>query len=526
MSELSEIAEVSAKGSFELFVGYVVSTIISAVGTILVARLLTDIEYGLLTVVIIPPMMLSVVRNLGVNSAIIRFTARYRAEGEEERIRSVILSGLLFEALMGVAFSAALAAFSKPLAVHVFHRPQAVNLMRLASLLVLADSLFTFSISVFTGFEEMKNYSFMLALRSILRATLAPLLVFLGFGPLGALLGFIAAYTVSAVFGTIISLLRFFRSLPAGCGSSVLETLREMLDYGLPLCVVDVSMGLLPQLYGFILAANYTDVIMGNYQVAMNFLVISTFFKFPVATTLFPAFSKVRENRLLKSVFSYSVKYSALMILPVMFAMVSMSEPMVYTLFGGKYTLAPGYLSMLAFIHVYVGCGLFIIGPLFRGVGETRMFMKLTLLRVCAAVVLAVLLIPRLCVLGLALTLVLNRLFFLIPALKWLRDRLSVTVDWPSSAKIYASSIAASAPTYAFTLFTRLNPVVELIVGGLLFVAVYILSVCAVGAVDVGDLDNLDRLSTALGPFSPLARLLISALRRGLSLSSSLRTAF
>lgn len=526
MSDLSEIAKTSAKGGFELFVGYILSTIIAAVGTILVARLLTDAEYGLLTVVIILPSMLSAVKNFGVNSAIIRFTARYRAVGEEERIRSVILSGLLFEALMGIAFSAATAAFSKPLAVHVFHRPQAVNLMRLASLLILADSFFTFSVSVFTGFEEMKNYSLMLALRSIFRASLAPLLVLLGFGPLGALLGFIVAYSISAVFGTLVSLLHFFRSLPPGRGSSVLETLREMLDYGLPLWVVDVSMGLLPQLYGFILAANYPDVVMGNYQVAMNFLVISAFFKFPVATVLFPAFSKVRDNKLLKSAFSYSVKYSALMILPVMFAMASMSEPLVYTLFGAKYTLAPRYLSMLAFMHVYVGCGLFIIGPLFRGVGETKVFMKLTLLRMLATVLFAVLLIPRLCVLGLTLTLVLNRLFFLIPALKWLKDRLSVTVDWPSSAKIYASSIAASVPTYVLTLLMRANPVVEFIAGAVLFTAVYTFSLCTIGAVDMGDLDNLDRLSAALGPFRHLARLFVSVLRKGLTISSSLRAGF
>jgi len=526
LSDLSEIAKTSAKGSFELFVGNILSKIITAIGTILVARLLTDIEYGLLTVVIILPTMLSLFRNLGVNSAIIRFTARYRAEGENGRIRSVMLSGLMFEGLMGVALSAVLAVLSEPLATQVFHRPWATDLMRLASLLVLADAFFTFSVSVFTGFEKMENYSLMLVLRSTVKAVLAPLLVFMGFGPLGALLGFIAAYFLSAAVGTVVSFVSLFRFLPAGEAPSVLKTLREMLNYGLPLCAVDTLIGFLPQLYGFILAVNYPDVVMGNYQVAMNFLVISTFFTFPVVTALFPAFSKVKEDRFLKTMFVYSVKYSALIVLPVMFAMASMSEPLVYTFFGRKYSLAPGYLRMLAFMNVYAGCGLLAIDPLFRGIGETRLLMKLTLLRTCAAVALAFLLVPRFCVLGLALTFVLNRLFLLVPALKWLMDRLSVTVDWPSSAKIYLSSMISSAPAYAATRLLGFNPLVDLLAGAVVFVAVYLFSVCALRAVDFVDLDNLEKLSAALGPVRPLARLAISALRKGLSVTSGFRVGF
>ena len=391
---------------------------------------------------------------------------------------------------------------------------------------MLADSFFTFSVSVFTGFEKMKNYSLMLVLRSVVRAVLAPLLVFMGFGPLGALLGFIAAYFLSAAMGTLASFLSFYKLLPSEGNLNVFGTLRDMLRYGLPLCVVDILVGFLPQLYGFILAVNYTDVVMGNYQVAMNFLVISAFFTFPLVTALFPAFSKVKEDRFLKTMFVYSVKYSALIVLPVMFTMVSMSEPLVYTLFGQKYSLAPGYLRMLAFMNVYAGCGLLVIDPLFRGIGETRLLMKLTLLRSCAAAALAFLLVPKFCVLGLTLTFVLNRLFLLVPALKWLKDRVSVTVDWPSSAKIYLSSILSSAPAYAVTRLLGFNPLVELLAGGVVFVAVYLFSVCALRAVDFVDLDNLEKLSAALGPVRPLARLAISALRKGLSITSGFRVRF
>jgi len=47
MSKAAEMAKVSAKGSFHLLWGLVISTVISAIGTILLARLLGSDLYGL-----------------------------------------------------------------------------------------------------------------------------------------------------------------------------------------------------------------------------------------------------------------------------------------------------------------------------------------------------------------------------------------------------------------------------------------------------------------------------------------------
>jgi len=44
----------SATGSLQLFIGVAASTIIMAIGTIILARLITQEEYGLYTVALIP----------------------------------------------------------------------------------------------------------------------------------------------------------------------------------------------------------------------------------------------------------------------------------------------------------------------------------------------------------------------------------------------------------------------------------------------------------------------------------------
>ena len=76
MSKAADMAKVSAAGGFHLLWGLVISTLISAVGTIFIARLLGSDQYGLFTVVLIVPMLISAFRDWGVNAAMVRFTAQ------------------------------------------------------------------------------------------------------------------------------------------------------------------------------------------------------------------------------------------------------------------------------------------------------------------------------------------------------------------------------------------------------------------------------------------------------------------
>lgn len=74
MTKAIKMARVSAKGGFNLFWGLTISTIISAIGVIIIARLLSPPEYGLVAIAMMTPGLVTLFRDRGVNSAIlIRF---------------------------------------------------------------------------------------------------------------------------------------------------------------------------------------------------------------------------------------------------------------------------------------------------------------------------------------------------------------------------------------------------------------------------------------------------------------------
>ena len=99
MSKAADMAKVSVKGGFHLLWGLVASTVISAVGTIIIAWLLGESNYGIYTIALTAPNLIATFRDMGVNSAMIRYTAQYNAENEAAKVRGIFVSGLIFETL-------------------------------------------------------------------------------------------------------------------------------------------------------------------------------------------------------------------------------------------------------------------------------------------------------------------------------------------------------------------------------------------------------------------------------------------
>ncbi len=94
--ELVDVAGQSVRGGFILFVGDAVSTFILAVGSILVARFLGPEYYGVYSVVLAAPAVFNSLIMLGLDEAVIRFSARLRSENRPKQLLSFMKSAITF----------------------------------------------------------------------------------------------------------------------------------------------------------------------------------------------------------------------------------------------------------------------------------------------------------------------------------------------------------------------------------------------------------------------------------------------
>jgi O-antigen/teichoic acid export membrane protein len=519
MEKALKMGKTSATGSFQLFIGQTTSTIIMAIGTIILTRLMLPEEYGLYAIALMPPMMINLFRDWGVNSAMTKYIANLRAKNKQNDIHDLLIAGLTFEITTGLALSFLSLFIASFIATTIFHRPESTPLISIASITIFSGALLTASQSSFIGFEKMQFNSLTMICQSIVKTIAAPLLVFLGYGALGAVLGYTLSFLAAGIIALTMLYFILFRKLKRTKTNKtgISKTLKMMLHYGVPLSISSIIGGFRIQFYSFMMAFFCSDIMIGYYRAAINFAVLLTFFTFPIATVLFPAFSKLdpqNEHQLLKSIFTSSTKYTALLLVPATMAVIVLSKPMISTLFGEKWVYAPLFLTLYVINNLFVVFGSISMGSLLTGLGETKMLMKLSLLTMSIGLPLAFLLIPTLGITGVILGTIFAGLPSMFYGLHWIWKRYEVKADFKSSTKIFIASAIAAITTYSFQTFINAADWITLITGGIIFLATYILVAPIIGAMNQSDINNLRTMLSGLGIISKLINIPLALAER------------
>ncbi len=505
MSKAGDVAKASAIGGFHLLWGLVASTLIASVGSIFIARLLGPDLYGLYVIVLTAPSLIGVFRDWGVNVAVVRCEARYRSEGRMDELRSVLLSGLIFEIALGLLLSLLSFVFSDFLAVRVFNRPVIAPLIQLASLSILASGLINLCTGIFTGMDRMELNSVMLIFQSSIKTLLVTVLVIVGLGTSGAIIGYTTGLSFAAIIGLLL-MWTIYRHLPKPSTSKfeLKAYLGTILKYALPLSVAGLITGFMAQFYSFLLPIYYAtdNSVIGNYGVAANFVVLIGFVATPVITMLFPAFSKLdakKDKEALKTAFQLSVKYSSLLIVPVAFLVMCLAEPAVSVLFGTTYNSAAFFLALIAISYLYVTFGSLSVGSLINSQGQTQYTMKLAALTGAIGFPMGYALIMNFGILGL----IVSSLIAVIPSsvigLRYIHKNYDVTVDWPASAKIFLSCMIVSVLTYFAISILNFSSLVELILGVIIFVLLVIPLLLLTKSINTVDIENLRTMVSSIG---------------------------
>jgi len=518
MSTATDMAKVSAKGGFHLLWGLVASTAISAIGTILIQILLGPDNIGLYAIAVAAPNFLATFRDWGVTTAIVKYSAQYNSENNVAKIRSVFVSGLAFELIFGLALAILSIALSGFLA-DVFQRPAITQLIQITSVFILTGGLVNTATAAFTGMEKMHLNSIMLIVQAIVKTVLIIGLVVLGLGTLGAVIGFSLAVLIAGLSG-ILLMYTMYRSLPKLTDGKLelVKTMKTMLKYGLPLSIGSIVTGFLTQFYGILMPIFVTDNgAIGNYSVAMNFVVLITFFATPVTTMLLPAFSKLdfrKDQQTLKNVFQYSVKYSALIVVPVSILVIVLAQPVISTIFGELYGQAHLFLILLSLIYLFSALGSLSIGNLINSQGDTKVNLKLSILTVAIGFPLSLVFVSQFGLIGLIVTTTIVGLPGLFWSLGFIKRRYGVSIDWVSSAKILLSSTVTGLLTYIVVSVLPFSSPIRLALGLIVFVIVFLLTAMGTRTINRNDLANIREIVSGLGPLRKPLTIVINLLEK------------
>lgn len=543
MDKALEMGKTSALGSLHLLIGVAGSTIILAVGTIILAILLPVNEVGLYGMAMIPASMITYFRDWGISSALTQKIAGLRADNRISEINDVVLSGVVFEVISGLVLALVCFGLAWPIA-YILSPSDVAALtiyIQIMSLSIFAGALAAAASGIIIGFEKMKYNSFLQILQAVVKTGLGPLLIVLGYGVLGAVTAAMVSIVASGAIAGLIIYFAFYRRnkqhCPAGSRCDIKRTLKPMLAYGFPLTFSNLVVGVLPQIFVFMMATYATQGDLasgyragwwiGNYYAASYFVVLLSFIATPISMALFPTFSKLnpeKDMRLLRTVFASSVKYTSLLMVPAAFAIMTLAAPLVNTIFpaegnlfqsfymvidGSKYPYGALFLVFSCLVYLLVLIGNISLGTFQTGIGKTRQVMYQSLLSLVIGIPLALLLVGYFYSVGGATLAIIGGLIGALVAtipnvvwgLVWSWKHYGVKADFGISFKILVASLLSSGVAYGIIVF--LNAAVPqgivLIIGVAVFILVYMASAPLLGAVNRMDIANFATMFSGLG---------------------------
>lgn len=486
-----KVAKAMAKGSLYLFIGSAAGTVIMTLASILIARFLGPEQYGVYSLTLVIPGLLTAFTDLGTNSALSKFLPRMRQDKRDDEIRGLIRSGLYFNAIISSLLFIPLFLFPGMFAQALLNRGDIDLYVRISSFLIITQALSATSTNIFVGLDKTKYNAVTSIAQASVKFVLAVLLV-VSFGIFGAISGHVLSYVIGAILAIFFCLKVYTIHKGSNLNRGMSLNLRPMLSYGLPLYSSTLLTVVLTRYQQVVLAWYASNVEIGNYMVAVNFATFITILTGPINTMLLPSFSKLEKDESeMRGFLRYSTKYALFIVAPMAFLVASASHDLVNLFYGLEYALAPSYLAIYSLTFSYMIFWI-ILGNFFSGIGQVKIYLNATFVKFLSSLPLALIFISQWKVMGLVASMFVSDFSSIVYIYYKAKTKYGVSIDPKDPLKIFFSSIISSLILFFFNMkFPISITILSLILNIIIFALSYIMVSMLMGTLRREDMDNL-----------------------------------
>lgn len=509
--KLVTVAEDSARGGLFLFSGTAISTFVLAISSILIARIIGPELYGQYSLAFVAPELFLIFTDLGINQGIIKFTAEHLTKNDDKTtITKIIAHGLYIRALVGVIVFLITYILAEQLASGIFQRPELTLYLRIASISILFQTLFTTANSAFVGIDKTQYNALTTNIQAIAKTIISLLLVLSGLAVTGAIIGHLASYIVGAITGLTLLSLTLRRKQNKTTNSSFAQNAKILIHYGTPLYMVALLAGLIPFIQNIVLAFFTTDSAIGNYKAAVNFSALLTTLSIPITTVLLSAFSKLSSTGTkAEDFFKISNKYTAIIIMPATILIIIFSNQIVQIIYGSTYTSAPSFLATYSLLYFLVGIGSLTLGSLFNGVGDTKITLKMVLITFITLVPLSPLMTNIFGVPGLIIAYLIANTTGTAYGSYIARKKLHVEFAATALLRIYAVSGTAALLPLLLSIYLPLNNLLTVLIGSITYLFIYVTLIPLAKIIDPAEMQQVAGVLNKIRPIAPVIALVL-----------------
>jgi stage V sporulation protein B len=374
----------------------------SYVYRILMGRLLSPYEFGLLNLALPLQFLVVVLASSGIAPSVARFIARENARSRLRLRDEIAASALLYYTLGGVLLGAAFVLLA-PAAARIFREPELVQLLRIAALALPFGFALAALSGILQGLGRFGTLAALLTAQQAGRILFAlALVVLLSDTATSAILGSTLGFALALVLALLL-----LRSSGIALGRRSLDTFREVFLFSLPVSLTSVAAFALAYVDILLLGIFLPPQEVGVYSAASPTARLPLAFAMALSAVLLPKVAAGGEVR-------RQVANAYMLLLPVLGAATLVTlvfaEPIVTLLFGYAYAEASTPLRILALGSFFYGFFSVNSGVL-QGLGKAALPMKILGAAALLDLLLNLLLIPLFAATGAAVASALSLAF-------------------------------------------------------------------------------------------------------------------
>lgn len=326
----NKIVKGTVWSSLDAFLGQGITFLVGLV----LARLLSPEEYGLIAIITIFISVFNSIVDSGFSNALIR-----KQDATEVDYNTVFYTNLVISAVLSTALF-----FGAPLIADFFARPQLTPLTQAMSSIVVINAF-----SIVQNIRLTKNIDFktktkVSLIASIVSGVVGIAMAFGGFGVWSLVAQQISRQLLNSVFLWI-----FNKWLPRLIFSW--KSFKEMFDFGWKLLVSGLINTLWTEIYQVVIGKFYQPQTLGQYTRAQQFSsIFSSNLTSIIQRVSYPVLSQLQDDKeRLKSGYKRIIKITMLVSFVLMLGLAAIAKPMILVLIGDKWLPAVPFLQILCF---------------------------------------------------------------------------------------------------------------------------------------------------------------------------------
>jgi O-antigen/teichoic acid export membrane protein len=369
MAEPQDLASRTLRGSLWAYGSLSAGQLLVFVSTAILARILDPADFGLVALALIFTTLLDMVSDLGLSPALVIS----KPEELEERADTA------FIATVGIgAGLSALIALASPAVGAVFDEPDLPPLLAALGVNFLLRSLGATHYALAQKQIDFRSRTAAEVTGVFARGVTGIVLALSGFGAWSLVLGYLVG--TAALTATLWRLVAWRPRLRLSR-----TQLRRMLRFGGTLTAVDILAGVIGQVDYFFIGRVLGTQALGLYTLGFrlpDLLIVNG--AIVAGRVLFPAFAAVERASLGRS-FLVSLRYTAVVAMPVAVGLCLLAEPVVLAILGEKWRGSIEPMRVLTLYALAVALGI-PAGTAYKATGNAGVLLKLAVPRTLLAI--------------------------------------------------------------------------------------------------------------------------------------------